>query len=74
MTRKVHLTGQIKPSTRNAMLDQLAAIADGIIRERETLQLAQRLLARRLEREMDEAFYGKPVARRWWHRLARWFA
>ena len=34
MTRKVHLTGQIKPSTRNAVLDQLAAIADGIIRER----------------------------------------
>ena len=36
MTRKVHLTGQIKPSTRNAMLDQLAAIADGIIRQRST--------------------------------------
>lgn len=33
-TRRVHLTGQIKPSTREAMLDQLAAIADGIIRER----------------------------------------
>lgn len=36
MTRKVHLTGQIKPATRNAMLDQLAAIADGIIRQRST--------------------------------------
>ncbi len=34
MTRRTHLTGQIKPSTRNAVLDQLAAIADGIIRER----------------------------------------
>ena len=74
MSRLGNRTAHIKPSTRNAMLDQLAAIADGIIRDRETLQLAQRLLARRLEREMDEAFYGKPVARRWWHRLARWFA
>lgn len=36
MTRKVHLTGAIKPSTREAMLDQLAAIADGIIRQRST--------------------------------------
>ena len=34
MTRRVHLTGQIKPATREAVLDQLAAIADGIIRER----------------------------------------
>ena len=34
MTRKVHLTGAIKPSTREAMLDQLAAIADGIIEQR----------------------------------------
>ena len=35
-TRRVHLTGQIKPSTREAMLDQLAAIADGIIEQRST--------------------------------------
>lgn len=34
MTRKVHLTGQIKPATREAVLDQLAAIADGIIEQR----------------------------------------
>lgn len=31
--RRVHLTGHIKPSTREAMLDQLAAIADGIIEQ-----------------------------------------
>ena len=34
MTRKGHLTAQIKPATRNAILDQLAGIADGIIEER----------------------------------------
>lgn len=64
--RRVHLTGHIKPSTREAMLDQLAAIADGIIRDRETLDVAKRFVARRIEREFHEAMFGKPVARRWW--------
>ena len=36
ITRRTHLTGQIKPATREAVLDQLAAIADGIIRQRST--------------------------------------
>ena len=66
MTRRVHLTSQIKPSTRNAMLDQLAAIADGIIRDRETLDVAKRFVARRVEKDFHEAMFGKPVARRWW--------
>ena len=72
MTRRVHLTGKIKPSTRNAMLDQLATIADGIIRDRETLDVAKRFVARRIEREFHEAMFGKPVARRWWHWLVWW--
>ena len=56
------------------MLDQLATIADGIIRDRETLDVAKRFVARRIEREFHESMFGKPVARRWWHWLAWWRA
>ena len=34
MSRLGNRTAHIKPSTRNAVLDQLAAIADGIIEQR----------------------------------------
>ena len=56
--RKRHLTAQIKPATRNAILDQLAGIADGIIHERIASEIALRLAMLRLQ---------KP--RPWWRRL-----
>ena len=66
MTRKVHLTGQIKPSTREAMLDQLAAIADGIIERRERALLVAEGL-----RAIDAELTAE-INRRWWHRFAWW--
>lgn len=56
-------TAQIKPATRDAVKDQLAAIADGIIRERIACEIALRLAMLRLERP-----------RRWWHKYAWWRA
>ena len=48
--RKRHLTAQIKPATRNAILDQLAAIADGIIHERIASEIALHLAMLRLQK------------------------
>ena len=72
-------TAQIKPSTREAVLDQLAAIADGIIRDRENEwaqadeigQLRARL--ERSSRSMTAAAVRIHVleSRRPWH-LAWW--
>lgn len=60
--RKRHLTARIKPATRAAMLDQLAAIADGIAHERITSEIALRLAMLRMQR--------KP--RPWYARLMWW--
>ena len=48
MTRKRHLTAQINPATRAAMLDQLAAIADGIIHDRIAQEMAMDVMRARL--------------------------
>ncbi len=56
-------TANIKAATRNAMLDQLAAIATGIIHERIATEIALRVAMLRL---------GRP--RRWWQRFAWWRA
>ena len=71
-TRRVHLTGQIKPSTRNAVLDQLAAQADGIIQMREQLAAAKRLALRGISAEVQAAIFGVDEPIRWWHRFAWW--
>lgn len=46
--RKRHLTARIKPATRAAILDQLAAIADGIIHERIAQEMAMDVMRARL--------------------------
>ena len=72
ITRRTHLTGQIKPSTRNAVLDQLAAQADGIIQMREQLAAAKRLALRGISAEVQAAIFGVDEPIRWWHRFAWW--
>ena len=56
-------TARIKPSTRYAVLDQLAAIADGIIRERE-LVWAARDVMNAAESVLSDFKTSQP--RRWW--------
>lgn len=70
--RKRHLTAQIKPATRNAILDQLAAIADGIIGERERAERQRELHA--ADKALASGLIHKAWQetselrkRRWWH-------
>ena len=82
--RKRHLTAQIKPATRNAMLDQLAAIADGIIHERIAQEMAMDVMRARLRppspskmawaalqltRDKEVQEYADAILRPWWRRL-----
>lgn len=69
MTRKRHLTARIKPATRDALKDQLAAIADGIIREREA---ALQVCALAAELVKAGNAYIDSVNRPWYVRLMWW--
>ena len=59
--RKRHLTSRIKPSTKAALMAQLAAAADQLIHERIASEIALRLAMLRLQ-----------APRPWWHRLMWW--
>lgn len=61
MTRIPNRTAHIKPATREALMDQLAAIADGIIHVRITSEMAMTVMQARLR-----------PPRVWWHRFAWW--
>lgn len=67
-------TAHIKPATRNAMLDQLAAIADGIISDRETLLDDRRFVSGRVCCEISAAIddLRRTPTNPWWLRLQWW--
>ena len=66
MTRIPNRTAHIKPSTREAVLDQLAAIADGIIHDRKiALIVAEGLRAIEYDLTCE-------INHRWWHHFAWW--
>ena len=72
MSRLGNRTAHIKPSTREAVLDQLAAQADGIIQMREQLAAAKRLALRGISAEVQAAIFGVDEPICWWHRFAWW--
>ena len=67
--RKVHLTGQIKPSTRNALMDQLALAADEIIRLRQVCVAANRVAE--ASQALVDYLDNEPPCR-FWHHLKWW--
>lgn len=85
-TRKTPRTAQIKPATRNAIMDQLALAADEQILTRQALQAAfEQLAAAGDELAAQKVRSGNALAyalrhieflqqRRWWHRFAWWRA
>ena len=63
-TRKRHLTARIKPSTKHALMAQLALAADEIERLRRNAIAVRELI------DAEVAVLN----RRWWHRFAWWRA
>ena len=57
--RKRHLTAQIKPATKHALMAQLAAAADALMILREQLQ----------EAELYAGLLQIAASRPWWRRL-----
>ena len=77
-------TARIKPTTRAAMLDQLAGIADGIIHDRIAQEMAMDAMRARLRppspskmawaalqltRDKEVQEYADAILRPWWRRL-----
>ena len=69
--RKRHLTAQIKPATKHALMVQLALAADEIERLRTCLSSERADYIRKTAAEFQHAIFyaGLPKPRPWWRRL-----
>ena len=71
-TRKRHLTSRITPATRNAIMDQLAAAANEIIRLREMVSVERRAFLESTAAVFQRATFYADKPRPWYARLMWW--